>query len=124
MTRLVKLLNEGHGEAIEGDLRIHAGVRLRDLWDPASDLTPREVWSYLLAMPDDSAYVASLRGGRQFRGWDSSRYLLANIQDLLAGANYQRSGGKGRKPQPVKRPRRKTSGVPLSATIPRSIRRT
>lgn len=31
-------------------------------------------------------------------------HLLAAVVDLLAGANWQRGGGKGRKPKPVKRP--------------------
>jgi len=37
-------------------------------------------------------------------GWDTHADLLAYIADLLAGANYQRSGGKGQKPKPVPRP--------------------
>lgn len=37
--------------------------------------------------------------------WSASDYLLANIFDLLAGANWQRGGGKGRKPQPFPRPK-------------------
>lgn len=30
--------------------------------------------------------------------------LLALIADLLAGANWQRSGGKGQRPKPIPRP--------------------
>jgi len=37
--------------------------------------------------------------------WNTSEYLLALIVDLLAGANWQRSG-KGRKPRPIPRPGR------------------
>lgn len=37
--------------------------------------------------------------------WTTETYLLANVVDLLQGANWQRGGGKGRKPQPVPRPR-------------------
>lgn len=31
-------------------------------------------------------------------------YLLAQIVDLIAGGNWQRGGGKGRRPRPVERP--------------------
>lgn len=36
--------------------------------------------------------------------WSTSDHLLAGIVDLLAGANWQRGGGKGKKPTPLQRP--------------------
>lgn len=36
--------------------------------------------------------------------WGIDTHLLATIVDVLAGANWQRGGGKGPKPKPVKRP--------------------
>lgn len=36
--------------------------------------------------------------------WGVSEYLLAAVLDTLAGANWQRGGGKGKRPQPVPRP--------------------
>lgn len=36
--------------------------------------------------------------------WRVDSYLLARIAHLLAGANWQRSGGKGQKPKPIKTP--------------------
>lgn len=37
--------------------------------------------------------------------WDLDTQLLAHMGDLLAGANWQRSGDKhARKPEPIKRP--------------------
>lgn len=36
--------------------------------------------------------------------WSDESYLLANVVDLLNGANWQRSGGKGRAPKPIERP--------------------
>lgn len=36
--------------------------------------------------------------------WSTSDYLLATAVDYLAGANWQRGGGKGRRPRPVERP--------------------
>lgn len=122
MIGLVDLLDK-HGEAIEADLRRHYGVRVRDLFAVDSDLTPREVMSYLIHAPEDSAYHAELRGGQQFRGWTSDRYLLASILDVLQGANYQRSGGKGKKPKPTWRPKKSSAGTSLSSLVPRGLRR-
>jgi hypothetical protein len=117
-------LLDKHGEAIEADLRRYYGVRVRDLFDPASDLSPREVFSLLIHMPTDSAYHAELAGGPQFRDWNAATYLLANVQDLLQGANYQRAGGKGRKPKPAYRPKRKgAGGTPLKARAPKVLRK-
>lgn len=36
--------------------------------------------------------------------WTPETHLLAQAVDLLAGANYQRGGGKGEKPKPLPRP--------------------
>ncbi|MGC4891090.1 hypothetical protein [Micromonospora sp. DT227] len=36
--------------------------------------------------------------------WSITDHLLAVVVDLLAGANWQRGGGKGPKPKPIKRP--------------------
>ncbi|WP_433651027.1 hypothetical protein ACQP2C_32460 [Micromonospora zamorensis] len=36
--------------------------------------------------------------------WSTADHLLASAVELLAGANWQRGGGKGSKPKPMKRP--------------------
>lgn len=41
--------------------------------------------------------------------WDTSDHLLAGIYDLLAGANWQRSGGKSARPKPITRPGARTT---------------
>ena len=50
---------------------------------------------------------------RRLRGdaadWDLHAALLALIEYRLAGANWQRSGGKGQKPKPIKIPGSDTS---------------
>lgn len=74
------------------------------LRDEDTRLTPRWVLWLVEWLPDDSALRASIQGGWQFRGWTSSRYLDALTVDLLAGGNWQRGGGKGKRPPPVKRP--------------------
>lgn len=40
--------------------------------------------------------------------WSAEVHLLALIADLLAGANWQRGGGKGPQPKPIGRPGTKT----------------
>lgn len=48
---------------------------------------------------------------RKLRGpmadWDMTALLLRQIDLRLAGANWQRSGGKGQKPKPIELPDRK-----------------
>ncbi|WP_406083113.1 hypothetical protein OHA01_26390 [Micromonospora zamorensis] len=36
--------------------------------------------------------------------WSTADHLLASAVELLAGANWQRGGGKGGKPKPLPRP--------------------
>ncbi len=48
-------------------------------------------------------------GGEQL-AWDVDTHLLATIVDLLQGANWQRSGGKGTRPKPMDRPGQKRAG--------------
>ncbi|MEV1331121.1 hypothetical protein AB0J20_16265 [Micromonospora costi] len=36
--------------------------------------------------------------------WGVTEHLLATAVDALLGANWQRGGGKGQRPKPVKRP--------------------
>ena len=43
--------------------------------------------------------------------WDEKAYLLALIADNIAFSRYEQRGGKGHKPEPVKRPRAATKQV-------------
>lgn len=49
-------------------------------------------------LPHDSAIVARMRGGPEFRPWDTQTYLLASVVNLLNAANYQRAGKRAGKP--------------------------
>lgn len=49
-------------------------------------------------LPESSAYVASNRGGPEFRAWTSTTHLLAAIVNLTYAANRQRGGKPTRKP--------------------------
>lgn len=66
-------------------------------------LTWRRLGLLIRHLPSDSATYAEIHGPQA--AWRVTDYLLANVADQLAGANWQRGGGKGRRPQPLPRPR-------------------
>jgi hypothetical protein len=64
-------------------------------------LSWRRLNSLILHLPPESACVAVTNPDR----WDRDELLLAGIYDLLAAANWQRSGRKNSpKPKPLPRP--------------------
>lgn len=90
-------LIDKHGKALAYDLQT-IGVDLRDLWRDGSTLTPRWVLWLAEQLPDDSAFVASCRGGRRWRAWNFNNQLLAAAVNQLAAANAQRAH---KRPRPV-----------------------
>lgn len=50
--------------------------------------------------------------------WDLTNLQLRRIDLLLAGANWQRSGGKGQKPKPIDLPDGKGRGSRPAASKP------
>ncbi len=54
-------------------------------------------------LPDDSATGRALSGATGAE-WTTTDHLLAGIYDTLRVANWQRGGGKGRRPKPIPRP--------------------
>lgn len=50
--------------------------------------------------------------------WDTTDYLIASVVDLLAVANYQRAGKKGKKPKPLPRPKVPKPGQKRRKAIP------
>lgn len=56
-------------------------------------------------LPRDSATMLAVLPKTEHEAWDVSDWLLANVVDLLAAANWQRGGGKGARPKPVQRPK-------------------
>lgn len=97
LLRLVKK----HEESLRYDLFM-AGRSLDDLGTPALswiDLRALVKWA-----PMTSAYARSYYG-HEVAAWASlDVQISALIADLLASGNWQRSGGKGSKPKPLKRP--------------------
>ena len=44
--------------------------------------------------------------------WTVDTHLLAGVLDALNGANFQRGGGRGKKPSPIPRPGEKPTAEP------------
>lgn len=56
-------------------------------------------------LPRDSATMLAVAPKQEAELWGVAEYLLAQVVDLLAGANWQRAGKKSApKPKPVNRP--------------------
>ena len=73
-----------------------------------TSLTPRYVLTLIEHLPQDSAFVASIRGGRQHRGWGVGEYLLAHLIDAVNANTFvltsAHSKVKPKRPEPVQRP--------------------
>lgn len=78
------------------------------MWREGSTLTPRRVLVLISNLPADSVYVALERGGEQFIGWDSDRYILTNILDAIQHNTYALVSANSQKkvtaPEPAWRP--------------------
>lgn len=74
------------------DLRRYYQVNLLDVFDGESGLTPRVVLWLVEHLPEDSATMAAVRGGPEFRAWTQSMYVAAAQTNLLYAANRQRAG--------------------------------
>jgi hypothetical protein len=86
--------------AVEGEL-IRQGLRLRQLG------SGRFTWSDLRAVLY-TVTPGSPLGVALGLPWGGVEYMLANVVDLLAAANWQRGGDKRvKKPKPIKRPHEK-----------------
>lgn len=81
------------------------GLRLR--W--CGDSTGRFNWHDLGVFLRATGKGSAIERFRDPEGhdWDTAEYLLANIFDALAGANWQRGGGKSQRPEPIYRPGQK-----------------
>jgi hypothetical protein len=74
------------------DLRRYYRINLLDVFDGESGLTAHVVLWLVEHLPEDSATMAAVRGGPQFRAWTSQMYMLAAQVNMLYAANRQRAG--------------------------------
>jgi hypothetical protein len=96
---LCRLLGE-HGEAIEYDL-IQLGLRLD--WLGTEALSWRDLLVIVRQAGPGSRLALATQGARAL--WSQTDYLLADVIDLLAEANWQRAGNKhAPRPKRVQRP--------------------
>lgn len=98
---LLDILSE-YEEPLEADL-----LRFWNLDLPADLGTMRLTWRRLGILvnnlPHESATLRAMHG--HAADWSVTDYLLAGVIDVLQGGNWQRGGGKGRKPKPIERPK-------------------
>lgn len=94
---LVALIGE-HTDAIRADLHRYHRLRLADIGTAVSF---GEVRAFLSHLPPEAALWRSLGSPRQW-GWNE--LLLAAIEHRLSSGNWQRGGGKGRRPKPIPAP--------------------
>lgn len=78
------------------------GLRLRWLCDGTDRLNWRDLLVVVRESPRSSAVMRHFKPVES--EWDTNSYLLAAAVDALHGANWQRSGGTGKRPDPVPRP--------------------
>lgn len=107
---LARLIDEA-GEDLIPDLKHYYGIDLRDLFSEERPLSPRWALMHALHLPMESAFIAQLRGGDQFRGWGPDRYMAARMIDLQAinnwmflSANSDPDGKKPEMPEPFPLP--------------------
>lgn len=90
-----------YGPAIESDL-IDCGLRLRWISDGTDRLTWRDLQVRLQTAGRDTRLFAAVNP--ELAEWTADTDLLTLILHTLQGANWQRSGGKGPKPELLGRP--------------------
>ena len=90
-----------HAAPIEADFQRVYGI---DLWREVGEgrLSLRRLGVLLAHLPAGSEVDAAIHG--EHARWRRTDDLLAAAVTLLAGANWQRSGGKCNPPEPITRP--------------------
>lgn len=69
-----------------------------------SGLPVGDIAAMSVHLPRDSATLLAVHPRQEFELWDVNAHLLAMAVDLLAGANWQRTGRSGGRPNPIPRP--------------------
>lgn len=99
---LAELIDK-HGEELYFDLHKYAGLNLVHILRDGSGYSPRQILVLIRQLPLESATVAAIRGGPEFRGWGLDRYLTAQTIDAIrenTHATLIASGNLKRKPKP------------------------
>lgn len=119
------------GECLLADFLLYYDTDLRDVLVPGSGLTPRMCIALIRNLPVESATVAELRGGAEFRGWDGDRYMTADLIDAVRELIYVQVASKSKRkpppPKPFERPdaivEKKQQGNNFAAMARAALRR-
>lgn len=68
-------------------------------------LDPLDAAAMAVHLPRESVTMLALVPKEPAEAWTADTHLLARIADLLASGNWQRGGGKGPRPKPIKMPK-------------------
>lgn len=102
-----------HGSELTADFQRHYGLRLSAV--VAGSVSPKSAVAMVTHLPEDSAFVVAVRGGREHTGWDTVAYLLAALIDSVNLTTWavraQNTKRPPRKPQPIERPGSNTRRV-------------
>ncbi|MFB8167327.1 hypothetical protein ACFC60_05145 [Kitasatospora purpeofusca] len=126
---LIRLLDE-HGAQITADLRRYCGVDVLD-WIRGRH-SARYVLALIGTLPDDSATLAAIRGGREALGWGPQTYVLADLVDAVQALTHVQVAKASKNPRTVERPkpyprpyaktsRRPTGTNPFAAALQREV---
>ncbi|WP_328953674.1 hypothetical protein [Kitasatospora purpeofusca] len=99
---LIRLLDE-HGAQITADLRRYCGVDVLDF--VRGRRSARYVLALIGTLPDDSATMAAVRGGREALGWDAKAYVLADLVDAVQALTHVQVAKASKNPRSVERPK-------------------
>ncbi|MFF2619832.1 hypothetical protein [Kitasatospora sp. NPDC058046] len=99
---LIRLLDE-HGAEITADLRRFCGTDVLDF--VRGRHSARLILALIGTLPDDSATVAALRGGREALGWDARTYVLADLVDAVQALTHVQVAKASKNPRSVERPK-------------------
>jgi hypothetical protein len=110
--QLAELIDK-YGEHIYRDLHEYAGgLNLVEILRDGSGYSPRQILLLIQGLPLQSATVAMMRGGQEFRGWDQDRYLSAALFDAVKENTFAfisaNSKRKPPAPEPMWRPKEQT----------------
>lgn len=89
-----------YASELEADFQRYYQIDLGDLW--RGTLSVRRAGVLASQLPAGSNLWLAVDS--QAQSWTLDTHLLASILHAVQGANWQRGGGKGKKPEPITRP--------------------
>lgn len=120
--RLAELIDE-YGEYIYRDLHEYAGgLNLVDALRDGSGYSPAQLLVLIKGLPIESATVAAMRGGQEFRGWGVDRYLRVRFLDAIRENTFAFISAHSKKkvpePEPTYRPKEQVAKKAPDASNP------